>query len=193
MEQNCTIWTQNIPDVVIAALEEQWAGSVRPATKPEEADVFLVAAGAGVEELRRSNPAVPQVELSLERPARLGALMRQIANVAADPALWLDTVALGRYTLYPQDKILTAAEGSEIQLTDKEVDILIFLARHSHRAVSRDDLLRRVWRYQQGVDTHTLETHIYRLRQKIGDTTENPYFLLTEEGGYRLNLSGEGV
>lgn len=190
MEHVWTIWMQGIPRVVAAALDEQWGGTVRRADRAEAADILLVAPGPAAEDLRKRCPAVPQLELSLGRPLRLGALMRQIAGVAADPALWLDSVALGGYTLNPQDKTLASAAGDEIGLTDKEVDILIFLARYHHRAVGRDELLQHVWRYQQGVDTHTLETHIYRLRQKIGDTSENPHLLLTEEGGYRLNLQG---
>lgn len=182
-----------MPRAVVSALAEQWDGTVRFAKEAAAADIFLTGAGSkDAAGLRLRHPAVPQMELSFDRPLRLGLLMRQIGNVVSDPVLWLESVVLGGYTLYPQEKVMATAAGDDIHLTDKEVEILVFLARHHRRAVGRDELLRHVWRYQQGVDTHTLETHIYRLRQKIGDTTENPQWLLTEDGGYRLNLQGAG-
>ena len=73
-----------------------------------------------------------------------------------------------------------------VRLTDKETSILIFLFRAGNRAVSRDVLLNEVWGYTAGVTTHTLETHIYRLRQKIEKNPSAAEILITEPGGYRL-------
>jgi DNA-binding response OmpR family regulator len=76
---------------------------------------------------------------------------------------------------------------SAVSLTDKEVEILAYLIRRRGATVSRDDLLKDVWRYQAGVDTHTLETHIYRLRQKISGMPALTNALSTDEdGGYRF-------
>jgi DNA-binding response OmpR family regulator len=86
-----------------------------------------------------------------------------------------------------------AKEGEDIALTDREVDILAYLVRHRQAPVSRDMLLKNVWQYQEGVDTHTLETHIYRLRQKIEASADEPRLLLTVEGGYRLHLPETAV
>ena len=71
-------------------------------------------------------------------------------------------------------------------MTDKEAQILKFLYLHGDRVVSRDELLDEVWGYNAGVTTHTLETHVYRLRQKIENDPSNAEILVTEPGGYRL-------
>lgn len=76
--------------------------------------------------------------------------------------------------------------GDKIRLTDKEAQILKFLYLHGDRVVSRDELLDEVWGYNAGVTTHTLETHVYRLRQKIETDPSHAEILVTEPGGYRL-------
>jgi len=76
--------------------------------------------------------------------------------------------------------------GSKIRLTDKEAGILRYLSRQSDRTAKRDALLDAVWGYNAGVSTHTLETHIYRLRQKIEPDPTNPTVLTTQQGGYML-------
>lgn len=73
------------------------------------------------------------------------------------------------------------------RLTEKETAILAFLHANKNRTVARQELLDAVWGYAEGVETHTLETHIYRLRQKIEKDAANPEILLTEENGYRLS------
>lgn len=132
-------------------------------------------------------PGCPVLELDMEKPQRLGSLLRQMDLMLAEPALYLPDIRIGAYTLKAQDRILSHPEKTDIALTDREVDILAFLAKQRGAAVSRDDLLKNVWEYQAGVDTHTLETHIYRLRQKIETAADAPEILLTDGGGYRLN------
>jgi DNA-binding response OmpR family regulator len=95
-------------------------------------------------------------------------------------------LALGPYTFQPAVKILLAEGDRKIRLTEKETKILTFLYHASDRAVQRDTLLHEVWGYNAGVTTHTLETHIYRLRQKIEADPSNARLLVTENGGYRL-------
>jgi DNA-binding response OmpR family regulator len=95
---------------------------------------------------------------------------------------------VGPYTFRPARKLLQdPAKNRRIRLTDKEAAILKFLYRSDARPVDRHILLHQVWGYNPAVTTHTLETHIYRLRQKIEANPANPSLLVTERGGYRLN------
>ncbi len=95
---------------------------------------------------------------------------------------------LGPYTFKPAAKMLLTEDEKKIRLTEKETNILKFLYRAQDGVVARDVLLHEVWGYNAGVTTHTLETHIYRLRQKIEPDPSNARLLVTESGGYRLNV-----
>ena len=93
---------------------------------------------------------------------------------------------IGPYEFRPSAKVLTDARQKKIRLTEKETNILKYLYRAGGKSVSREELLTEVWGYNAGVTTHTLETHVYRLRQKIEPDPANASILLTETGGYRL-------
>ncbi len=93
---------------------------------------------------------------------------------------------LGPYTFRPAQKLLLTEDEKKVRLTEKETNILKFLYRAQDGVVPRDVLLHEVWGYNAGVTTHTLETHIYRLRQKIEPDPSNARLLVTESGGYRL-------
>ena len=92
---------------------------------------------------------------------------------------------LAAYAGADREKVLL--EGAKrVRLTEKETNILKYLQR-AGGTVSREVLLHEVWGYNPAVSTHTLETHIYRLRQKIEKDPSHAQLLLTESGGYRLN------
>jgi DNA-binding response OmpR family regulator len=93
---------------------------------------------------------------------------------------------IGPYEFRPASKVLTDPKLKKIRLTEKETNILKYLYRAGGKPVSREELLTEVWGYNAGVTTHTLETHVYRLRQKIEPDPANARLLLTEAGGYRL-------
>ena len=93
---------------------------------------------------------------------------------------------VGPYTFKPSAKMLIDDVDKKIRLTEKETNILKFLYRANDGVVARDVLLHEVWGYNANVTTHTLETHIYRLRQKIESDPSNATLLVTESGGYRL-------
>ncbi len=95
---------------------------------------------------------------------------------------------LGLYTFKPSMKMLITEDDKKVRLTEKETNILKFLYRATDGVVARDVLLHEVWGYNAGVTTHTLETHIYRLRQKIEPDPSNARLLVTESGGYRLMI-----
>ena len=92
---------------------------------------------------------------------------------------------IGPYTFRPSAKLLIDEASKKIRLTEKETNILKFLHR-SGETVPRETLLHEVWGYNPAVTTHTLETHIYRLRQKIEVDPGRARLLITESGGYRL-------
>jgi len=98
---------------------------------------------------------------------------------------------IGPFLFRPSAKLLMTNDRQQrIRLTTKEVAILKFLYRTGGEVVSRQVLLNEVWGYNAGVTTHTLETHIYRLRQKIEPDPGNVRLLVTEGGGYRLDPAG---
>src|SRR5258708_8829979 len=113
--------------------------------------------------------------------ARLRAQLRQ--SERRDDAVF----AIGPYTFRPGAKLMTDASGrKKVRLTEKETAILRYLYHAGDRAIGRATLLGEVWGYNAGVTTHTLETHVYRLRQKIERDPANAEILVTEPGGYRL-------
>ncbi|MBB3611835.1 response regulator transcription factor [Rhizobium sp. BK602] len=96
------------------------------------------------------------------------------------------TFTVGRYLFKPSQKLLTTEDGQKIRLTEKEAAIIRYLYRADQKVVTRDILLEEVWGYNSGVTTHTLETHVYRLRQKIERDPSNAEILVTENGGYKI-------
>jgi DNA-binding response OmpR family regulator len=112
--------------------------------------------------------------------ARIRAQLRQYEQ--SENAIF----QLGPYQFRPAQKMLVDSRARKIRLTEKETNILKFLHRAPDGVVPRDVLLHEVWGYNAGVTTHTLETHIYRLRQKIEPDPSNVQILVTEPGGYKL-------
>ena len=113
--------------------------------------------------------------------ARVRAQLRQ--HEQSEDAVF----SIGPYTFRPSAKLLLHNDNNQkVRLTEKETSILKYLYRAGDKTVSRDVLLNEVWGYNAGVTTHTLETHIYRLRQKIEADPSNAELLVTESGGYRL-------
>ncbi len=112
--------------------------------------------------------------------ARIRAQLRQ--HEQSEDAVF----QIGPYTFKPASKVLLDEKGGKIRLTEKETSILKYLYRSGEKVVTREVLLHEVWGYNAGVTTHTLETHIYRLRQKIEKDPSNAELLITEMGGYKL-------
>jgi DNA-binding response OmpR family regulator len=116
--------------------------------------------------------------------ARLRAQLRSFEN--SEDAVF----TIGPYVFRPAAKqLLEPVKNKRIRLTDKEAAILKFLYRAAGKPVARQVLLNEVWGYNAAVTTHTLETHVYRLRQKIELDPALAKLLLTEGGGYRLDVS----
>lgn len=122
------------------------------------------------------------------KPFKLGVLLARIRahirqHERSDDAVF----TIGPYTFTPSAKMLVDNQSNKkIKLTDKEAAILKYLYRSGPQVVPREKLLDEVWGYNAGVTTHTLETHVYRLRQKIEPDPANAQLLITDSGGYRL-------
>jgi len=121
------------------------------------------------------------------KPFRFAVLLARIRAQLRTHEQSEDAVfTIGQYTFKPAQKILFEEDGGKVRLTEKETAIMKYLYRAEQKIVGRDELLEQVWGYNSGVTTHTLETHIYRLRQKIERNPSNARMLVTESGGYKL-------
>ncbi|MGE5566628.1 MAG: response regulator transcription factor [Parcubacteria group bacterium] len=121
------------------------------------------------------------------KPFRFGVLLARIrAQLRSHEASEDAHFRIGPYEFRPSAKVLVDDKGKKLRLTEKETNILKYLYRAGEKPVTREELLTEVWGYNAGVTTHTLETHVYRLRQKIEPDPANASILITQAGGYRL-------
>ncbi len=125
-------------------------------------------------------------------PFRLGAFIDQCNRMIRTHERLLEIpplIELGIYDFLPREyRLVIKNDGREIRLTDKERDILLALYHNKDIALDRKTLLQDVWGFVDGVETHTLETHIYRLRKKIEPEPARPEYIITSGNGYKLGL-----
>lgn len=127
--------------------------------------------------------------ITLQKPIRIGRIADQILHQLS----YIDgsaqqNIAIGAHRLDVHQGLFYRNDEQGVRLTEKEVALLQILSEAAGDAVPRDMLLDRVWQYAEGVETHTLETHIYRLRQKIEKDPTAPELLQTNDDGYFLCL-----
>ncbi|MET3589121.1 DNA-binding response OmpR family regulator [Bartonella silvatica] len=123
------------------------------------------------------------------KPFRFAVLLARIRVQLRQYEQNSDTVFyIGPYNFKPGQKLLLDQHGNKTHLTEKEAAILKYLYNTNDEIVSRETLLEKIWGYNENIVTHTLETHIYRLRQKIEKDPSNAQILITDQSGYRLNL-----
>jgi DNA-binding response OmpR family regulator len=124
----------------------------------------------------------------ISKPFRLGELLARLrAHLRQHEHSEDALIPIGPYVFKPNVKMLVDEKANKkIRLTEKETAILKYLYRAEQRAVGRETLLGEVWGYNAGVTTHTLETHVYRLRQKIEKDPAKAQILVTDAGGYKL-------
>ena len=189
---------RDMPGIVITANNGAGSGAHSP-------DVCITGQLATAHDLRRRYPQTaiifctegdetppPGVEAVLTRPFRLGLLLSRLgAFLQNRDCQTAGAITIGPWTLKPIEKLLVASGGNHdfIRLTDKETALLLHLYHSRDHAATREELLAAVWSYGDLVTTHTLETHIWRLRQKIEDDPAQAQWLLTQEGGYRLKCT----
>jgi DNA-binding response OmpR family regulator len=123
--------------------------------------------------------------LRLVKPVRVGALVAAIKGILARRAPPNPAIHIGKWRLDDSARVLEDDHGHRVRLTDKEAAILDYLCR-ADGVVARETLLAEIWGYSAAIATHTLETHIYRLRRKIEADPARAELLVTEPGGYRL-------
>ncbi len=123
------------------------------------------------------------------KPFRFAVLLARIrAQVRSHETSEDATFRIGPYEFKPALKVLVDQAQKKTRLTEKETNILKYLYRAGGKPITREKLLTEVWGYNAGVTTHTLETHVYRLRQKIEPDPANARLLMTDAGGYRLQF-----
>lgn len=154
----------------------------------------LAAAGRGRPVVLLGGEAgPPEAAAWLPKPLRLAELVARLhAALASFEASPRAAIPLSGFTFHPTARLMQAPGGTRIRLTEKEAAILLYLHRAGDRPVPRDELLGEVWGYSSAVATHTLETHIYRLRRKIEGDGRGGRLLVTDDGGYRLGAAAEG-
>ena len=199
-----TVFLQSGDPAVQRALGEQLqARGYGLSDSPDGADLLLYettadAAAFLCADLRAQGRAQPVLLLGLApeqaraagasdglaKPFRFGDLLRRLEQVVVR-----EIIAVGPFRLDLNARELTDGAGRRLRVTEKEADMLAFLARAGDQVVTRESLLGEVWGYAGSATTHTVETHIYRLRRKL---TENggADLLITEAGGYRLAAPG---
>jgi len=129
--------------------------------------------------------AYPVVWMDSSSPFRPGALLDKIiASLKSNRPSEIDAFPF----LFNTRENVLIKDDKKVKLTDKEKEIFLYLFDNKNEIVSRDALLHHVWAYADTVETHTLETHIYRLRQKMEENPSQPEYLLTEGNGYKLKL-----
>ena len=167
--------------------------------------IILDEKAEDLENLRTHHPNTPIILLQKEgddsvtssvlnhvifKPLSLEKLLNQIqAGINLLDNSEAGYLSFNRYELRPlQKEIYNERNGETIKLTEKEVAIIKFLYKNKDKIVAKNDLLQEVWGYSPDVSTHTIETHIYRLRQKVEHDDASAQLIVTEDGGYKLVL-----
>ena len=123
--------------------------------------------------------------IEIQKPLRAGHVLDVLLSQYKNSSGSREQITIGGWVLDPAYNTLADEQGEIIKLTEKETAILSYLKAQDSDVV-KEELLRAVWEYAEDVETHTLETHIYRLRQKIEKDPANPDIVITTEKGYRL-------
>ncbi len=114
--------------------------------------------------------------------------MKKIDFILAKISGSLDiTHTIGPFVFFPEKRVMIIDNKTKIELTEKEAGILKCLLGTDEEKVDRDTILKQVWDYNPSVTTHTLETHIYRLRQKLEIDKSIPRLIISKGGGFKIN------
>lgn len=140
--------------------------------------------------LQQALPSLPFAVRCLRLPFRVDAFLDHLDTTFVN-GLSQEVIRLAGYTLSSSEVFLTHPQRPSLLLTERERDLLFYLARHAGQTVSREDLLLHVWGYQPTTTSRTVSTHMHRLRQKLAQDASLLSLLCTDAGGYRLNLQSQ--
>ncbi|MBO7097210.1 MAG: response regulator transcription factor [Alphaproteobacteria bacterium] len=170
------------PDIIVIDEETVTLAEVRQ--KFERTPVFVL-----LQKGTKSKEDSPFVKY-IAKPFVLSSFLNQIKSalnfiLTSDAAV----ISFNTYELFPLEKeIKNLKTGEKIKLTEREVSIILYLYKMKGKATTKSEFLEEVWGYNPNASTHTIETHIYRLRQKIEKNADWPELISTENGGYKLNF-----
>ena len=123
----------------------------------------------------------------IEQPFKIQHLSKKISIILAKISASNEMIhTIGPFMFFPLKKIIVLGDKTKVELTEKEVDILKCLISSGEEVVDKDKLLKQVWNYSSDVTTHTLETHIYRLRQKLEIDSSIPRLIISKGGGFTI-------
>jgi len=128
-------------------------------------------------------------DIVIKKPLKLSSFLKALKEETLIPKVRRkECLMFKEYSLYPVKKeIFSSQTQNTTKLTEKEVDIIKYLYQNAPQIASKEELLEKVWEYNTDATTHTVETHIYRLRQKV-EKDGSSQLIITENNGYRLNI-----
>ena len=128
-------------------------------------------------------------DIVIKKPIKLSSFLKALKEETLLPKVRRkECLIFNEYSLYPVKKeIFSATTEKTTKLTEKEVDIIKYLYQKAPTVISKEELLEKVWEYSTDATTHTVETHIYRLRQKV-ERDGSSQLIITENNGYKLNV-----
>ncbi|RMF19160.1 MAG: DNA-binding response regulator [Gammaproteobacteria bacterium] len=140
-----------------------------------EADI-VTALDAGADDYMVKPPRAAELK------ARIRALVRRQTQTGPED----DVLTFGPFTIYRRQRRIQL-HGEDLALTDKDFDLTLFLFENKGRLLSRKYLLERIWGVTSNINTRTVDTHMSRLRRKLGIKPENGFRIKTiYQHGYRL-------
>ena len=153
-------------------------------TKIKNRILFMIASGTrGASSFKESKEKL----YFIEQPFKIQHLNKKISIILAKISNSNEmTHKIGPFMFFPQKKVIMLGDKTKVELTEKEVDILKCLISSGEEIVDKDKLLKQVWNYSSDVTTHTLETHIYRLRQKLEIDSSIPRLIISKGGGFTI-------
>ena len=127
-------------------------------------------------------------DIVIKKPLKLNSFLKALKEETLIPKVRRkECLMFKEYSLYPVKKeIFSSQTQNTTKLTEKEVDIIKYLYQNAPQIASKEELLEKVWEYSTDATTHTVETHIYRLRQKV-EKDGGSQLIITENNGYKLH------